>query len=103
MGLMTVMVAVGANSFAGPHTKDVSTPCENIIEICKAAGFIQGNAKKGDGLWKDCVVPVIQGKRSPPQATKPLPIVDSATIAACKAKKPNFGANSKTNNTADKK
>ncbi len=66
-------------------------PCMKIAEVCQAAGFTKGDWKKGDGLWRDCVDPIVQGVKSPSGITKPLPIVDSATIAACKAKHPKFG------------
>ena len=67
-------------------------PCKKIAAACKTAGFIDGDWKKGDGLWRDCVDPIIQGQTSVPGATKPLPTVDGQIVALCKAKHPKFGA-----------
>lgn len=72
----------------GPH----EGPCKKIVEACKGAGFIQGDWKKGDGLWRDCVDPIIQGATTVPGATKSLPKVSADDIAACKAKRPKFGS-----------
>lgn len=81
---------------SGPVTSNAAAeapgPCLKIAEACKAAGFVKGDWKKGDGLWKDCVDPIIQGTIAVPNSTQPLPIVDAATINACKAKHPKFGS-----------
>lgn len=66
-------------------------PCKEIATACRNAGFIKGDWKKGDGLWRDCVDPIMQGKASAPGATKPLPQVDAGLISACKAKHPKYG------------
>jgi hypothetical protein len=66
-------------------------PCMQIAQACEAAGFIKGDWKKGDGLWRDCVDPIVQGQTSVPGGTKPLPSVAASTVAACKAKNPKFG------------
>lgn len=67
-------------------------PCKQIAEICKNAGFIPGDWKKGDGLWRDCVDPIMQGATTVPGGTKALPTVDAGLIAQCKAKNPKFGS-----------
>jgi len=66
-------------------------PCKQVEQACKNAGFIQGDWKKGDGLWRDCVDPIMQGQASVPGATKPLPAVNANAIAECKAQHPKFG------------
>jgi hypothetical protein len=66
-------------------------PCKEIEQACKKAGFIQGDWKKGDGLWRDCVDPIMQGQTNVPGATKPLPSVDAKAVADCKAQRPKFG------------
>ncbi len=78
-------------SMAAPPAAKSIDPCAKIAEACKAAGFTKGDWKKGAGLWRDCVDPIVQGVKTVPRATKPLPIVDAATIGACKAKNPKFG------------
>ncbi len=75
--------AIAADNGAGP--------CRQIEQTCKNAGFISGDWKKGDGLWSDCVDPIMQGVTTVPGATKPLPTVDSSVVSACKAKNPKFG------------
>jgi hypothetical protein len=66
-------------------------PCKAVEQACKNAGFIRGDWKKGDGLWRDCVDPIMQGTMNVPGATKPLPTVDAKAIADCKAEHPKFG------------
>jgi hypothetical protein len=67
-------------------------PCKEIAAACRNAGFIKGDWKKGDGLWRDCVDPIVQGKTSAPGGSKPLPSVDAGLISACKAKHPKYGS-----------
>jgi hypothetical protein len=66
-------------------------PCKQIVIACENAGFVQGAAKEGNGLWKDCVGPIMQGTPQPHNATRSLPQVNSQIVAECKAKHPNFG------------
>jgi hypothetical protein len=75
----------------GKKGNEAPSSCQQIAKICQQAGFIKGDWKKGDGLWRDCVDPIMQGKTSVPGATKPLPSVDPGLVADCKAKHPKFG------------
>ena len=79
-------------SRAAPPAAAADHPCVQIAEACRAAGFIPKDFKEGDGLWRDCVDPIMQGKTVVPGATKPLPIVKAATVAACKTKNSKFGS-----------
>jgi hypothetical protein len=72
--------------------KDVTGACKEIKQICDSAGFDQNEAKKGIGLWRHCINPIMQGKTKVPGAKKPLPTVDPKLVAACKAKNPEFGS-----------
>jgi hypothetical protein len=86
---------VGAALAQAPATKAPNQPpgpCKEIANACRSAGFIKGDWKKGDGLWRDCVDPIIQGQASAPGATKPLPRVDASLVSACKAKHPKYGS-----------
>jgi hypothetical protein len=67
-------------------------PCQKVADACRSAGFIKGDWKKGDGLWRDCVDPIMQGKTTVPGGTKPLPAVDSGLVSACRAKHPKYGS-----------
>jgi len=66
-------------------------PCTEITNACKAAGFVNGAAKSGNGIAADCMVPLADGTPQPAKAMIPLPKVDPAIIAACKAVNTNFG------------
>jgi arylsulfatase A-like enzyme len=59
--------------------------CAQIRQACQSAGFMQGGGKTGAGLKVDCLDPLLQGTPQPRRATRPLPAVDPATVAACKA------------------
>jgi hypothetical protein len=69
----------------------VPGPCAQIVAACKSAGFVDGDARKGYGLWRDCVDPISRGAPQPPNADKPLPQVSPELVAACKQRHPEFG------------
>ena len=89
--LVFAAAALAANSAPQGNQGKAPGPCQQIAQACQNAGFIKGDWKKGDGLWRDCVDPIVQGVTTVPGATKPLPSVDPAIVAACKAKRPKFG------------
>jgi hypothetical protein len=66
-------------------------PCAEIRAACEQAGFVQGSARAGDGLFLDCIAPVMRGTPQPRRASKPLPQIDLQLVADCKAQNPNFG------------
>jgi N-acetylglucosamine-6-sulfatase len=66
-------------------------PCEQIKEACQDAGFVQGGAGGGNGLWVDCIDPLMKGAAQTYKASKSLPQVDPQLVEACKAKNPSFG------------
>jgi hypothetical protein len=60
--------------------------CQRIINECKKLGFIPGQWKKDNGLWKDCFDPVVYGGGSPTREGKPINVpVSSNDIQACRA------------------
>jgi len=65
--------------------------CRQITAACRAAGFVPGGGKTGNGLQADCIAPILQGRPQRPKATRPLPQVDPEMVAACKAENPSFG------------
>ena len=80
-------------AFAAPAQEEKAPgPCKQIVIACEKAGFVYGEAKKGYGLWLDCVDPIMQGKTTVPGATKALPTVDPKLVSECKAKNPKFGS-----------
>ena len=83
MLVLTAMSLCSALAFAQSNKSDHGAPdeCKQIAEACRKAGFIKGDWKKGDGLWRDCVNPIAQGRpRGVPGATKPLPSVDGKLV-----------------------
>ena len=86
-------LVISTMAFAGPaQERKEPGPCKQILKACEDAGFVKGEAKKGYGLWVDCVDPIMQGKTTVPGATKALPSVDANLVSACKAKNPKFGS-----------
>src|SRR5438128_724492 len=89
--LAALTLCSGATLAQGKKGDGAPGPCNQIADACRKAGFVKGDWKKGDGLWRDCVDPIMQGKSTVPGATKPLPSVDAGLISQCKAKHPKFG------------
>lgn len=60
--------------------------CQRILNECKKLGFIQGQWKKDNGLWKDCFDPVVKGGGSPTRDGKPINVpVSQSDVQACRA------------------
>jgi len=81
----------GAATLNSPALSPTTRPCEQITHACEAAGFVYGNAKTGNGIAADCIVPIIQGTPQRRKASLPLPHIDPQTIAICKKRNPNYG------------
>ena len=88
LGSFTVGLAL---SLAAQSAEQPLRPCDQIIHICKQAGFVEGDYKKGYGLWLDCIDPIMRGTKQPAIADKPLPEVSPELIEACRQKDPRFG------------
>jgi hypothetical protein len=69
-------------------------PCEQIKAACLSAGFVQGGVSSGNGLWLDCVDPIMHGANQRHNDSKLLPQVDPKLVAACKAQDASFGQHS---------
>jgi hypothetical protein len=69
----------------------VAGPCSEVRAACEHAGFVRGGVKVGNGVWIDCVRPIIEGGQQPPRAGQPLPQIDPQVVARCRASNPNFG------------
>ena len=89
--LVSVLSICSTLALAQGKKGEAPGSCQQIAKACQQAGFVKGDWKKGDGLWRDCVDPIMQGQTSVPGATKPLPSVDAGLVADCKAKHPKFG------------
>jgi len=59
--------------------------CQRIINECKKLGFITGEWKQDNGLWKDCFDPVVKGKGSATRDGKPISVpVSPGDVQACR-------------------
>ena len=60
LGTFTVGVAL---SLPAQSAEQPLRPCDQIIHACKQAGFVEGDYKKGYGLWIDCIDPIMRGAK----------------------------------------
>jgi hypothetical protein len=69
------------------HTAVESNPaCQRILSECKKLGFIEGQYKKDNGLWRDCFDPVVKGGGSPTRDGRPIRVpVSASDVQACRA------------------
>jgi len=72
---------------SGAHEERSASPCAQVEEACKSAGFIEHDVGQGKGLWEDCYNPVVEGRAAPKGAKLALPHVDEKVVAACRAEK----------------
>lgn len=84
---MVVAVAAATALHAAPRDR----PCEAIAAACESAGFVRGGARVGDGLFADCIEPLMQERSAPRRGARALPQVDPSLVAACRARDPDFG------------
>ena len=71
----------GQNRAAVEH----NPACERIISECRKLGFIPGQWKKDNGLWKDCFDPVVGGGGATRDG-KPISVpVSPGDVEACRA------------------
>ncbi len=62
--------------------------CKRILEECEKMGFIKGQWKKDNGLYKDCFDPIVKGTGNTTQDGKPIKIpVSQGEIDACREAK----------------
>jgi hypothetical protein len=60
--------------------------CQRIINECRNLGFIVGQWKKDNGLWKDCFDPVVKGGGSATRDGKPISVpVSASDVQSCRA------------------
>ena len=60
--------------------------CQNILNECKKIGFIEGQAKEDNGLWKDCFDPLVKGKGTPTRNGQAINVpVNSTDVQTCQA------------------
>jgi hypothetical protein len=60
--------------------------CMHIITECKKLGFVPGQWKTDNGVWKDCFDPVVLGKGTPTRSGQPITVpVNPSDVQACHA------------------
>jgi hypothetical protein len=76
----------GQQAQASKARAEQNPACQKIIAECKNLGFIQGQWKKDNGLWKDCFDPVVKGGGSATRDGKPISVpVSASEVQACRA------------------
>ena len=91
--------AISATVFAagkGGQPPPTEPNCLAVYNACSGAGYIVGDAKEGNGLWRDCVTPLMTGNPppKPPPAGVTLPAKTpqlAQQIATCHKNHPKFG------------
>lgn len=74
------------SSKGGQNPAMSNAACQRILNECKKLGFIQGQWKKDNGLWKDCFDPIVKGGGTPTRDGKPINVpVSSSDVQACRA------------------
>ena len=104
-GTFLASVTVGINAMAQSTASHPATPannqqaaahkamqksvesnpaCQRIVEECKKLGFIQGEWKTDNGLWKDCFDPVVHGGK-PTRDGKSIEVpVSASDVQTCR-------------------
>ena len=69
------------------HAAVESNPaCQRILAECERLGFIKGQWKQDNGLYKDCFGPIVSGRGSPTRDGKPINVpVNPSDVQACRA------------------
>ena len=75
----------------GDSGSALAKPCAEINVACKRAGFTARTGKAGNGIFADCISPIIEGRPQPNNAAMPLPHIRPEIVAACKQMYPNYG------------
>ena len=59
--------------------------CQHIVQECEKLGFIVGEWKQDNGVWKDCFDPVVHGG-NPTREGKPIHVpVSQNDLQSCRA------------------
>ncbi len=76
----TLSFVASAVCFAAPAPPPPTEPnCLAVYNACSQAGYIYGDAGKGNGLYKDCITPLVTN--TPPPKPAPPGIVFPSQVA----------------------
>jgi len=68
------------------HPAEGNPACGRILNECKRLGFIAGQAKKDNGLWKDCFDPIVKGGGTPTRDGRAINVpVSQSDLQTCRA------------------
>ena len=96
LALMLTISAAFAEVTAAPKAEDKDRPCKMIMKACYDAGFEKGEAKLGNGLFVDCMKPILNG-----ESVKGV-TVEAATVQACQEKRSQRHDKDKVDSTKSK-
>jgi len=67
------------------NAAETNPACQKIVEECKKLGFVVGEWKTDNGVWKDCFDPVVHGGK-PTREGKPIEVpVSASEVQNCRA------------------
>jgi len=72
----------------GAHSRaaEGNPACRRILGECRRLGFVEGQWRKDNGLWKDCFDPIVKGGGTPTRDGRPISVpVSSRDVEACRA------------------
>jgi hypothetical protein len=73
-------------SHSGQMQKAEGNPaCQKILAECKNLGYIDGQWKKDNGLWKDCFDPVVHGGQPTRDGKQEHVPVSPAEVQQCRS------------------
>lgn len=58
--------------------------CKNILKECKKLKFAEGGFSKGNGLWRNCFYPTVEGKSASLKGKEVKVVANAKDVAACK-------------------
>lgn len=78
---IVLFMSLGLTAFAEPLGSSGRHPCMVIKKACEDAHFEKGEAKNGNGLFMNCMKPLMEGKAVPGVQ------VESSVIEGCRMRK----------------
>jgi hypothetical protein len=81
----SVPIPRAANPGQGHGAAESNAGCQRIVAECRRLGFIQGQWKKDNGLWRDCFDPVVKGGQ-PTRDGHPVNVpVSESDVQSCRS------------------
>lgn len=58
--------------------------CKKVLKECKKLDFVEGGFSEGNGLWRNCFYPTIEGKAATSKGKEVKVAANAKDVAACK-------------------